>query len=56
MLRKLAIFYTWKMQECEPTKIIPLICTSAVWGQYPVFHILSFLRAHHGEWLQFDGC
>ena len=26
-----------KMQESGPTEIIPLICTSAVWGQYPVF-------------------
>ena len=26
-----------KMQESGLTKIIPLICTSAIWGQYPVF-------------------
>ena len=22
----------------------------------PCFHILSFLRVHHGEWLQSDSC
>ena len=26
-----------KMQESGLTEIIPLICTSAIWGQYPVF-------------------
>ena len=26
-----------KMQEFRLTEIIPLICTSALWGQYPVF-------------------
>ena len=26
-----------KMQEAGPTEIIPLICTSAIWGQYPDF-------------------
>ena len=25
-----------KMQEFGLTEIIPLICTSAIWGQYPV--------------------
>lgn len=25
-----------KMQESGLTEIIPLICTSALWGQYPV--------------------
>ena len=31
-----------KMQEAGLTEIIPLICISAIWGQYPViFHILS---------------
>ena len=25
------------MQESGLTEIIPLICTSAIWGQYPVF-------------------
>ena len=38
-----------KMQESELTEIIPLICTSALSGQCPVFHILSFLRAHLRE-------
>ena len=45
-----------KMQESELTEIIPLICTSAIWGQCPVFHILSFLRAHRRELLQSGGC
>ena len=26
-----------KMEESGLIEIIPLICTSAVWGQYPVF-------------------
>ena len=26
-----------KIQESGLTEIIPLICTSAIWGQYPVF-------------------
>ena len=26
-----------KMQESGLTEIIPLICTSALWGQYPSF-------------------
>ena len=26
-----------KIQESELTEIIPLLCTSAVWGHYPVF-------------------
>ena len=45
-----------KMQESGLTEIIPLICTSAIWGQYPVFHILSFLRAHGREWLHVGDC
>lgn len=41
------------MQESGPTKIIPLTRSSAIWGQYPTFfHILSFLSAHCGKWLQ----
>ena len=35
-----------KMQESGLTAIIPLICTSAIWGQYTMFYILCFLRAH----------
>ena len=45
-----------KMQESELTEIIPLICTSALWGQCPVFLVLSFLRAHLRELLQSGGC
>ena len=37
-----------KMQESGLTEIIPLICTSALWGQYPV---LSHLQGSHREWL-----
>ena len=28
-------------------EIIPLICTSSVWGQYPVFSHPEFPQAHH---------
>ena len=44
----------WKMQESGLTEIIPLVCTSAIWGQFPVFSHPEppFLKAHHGEWLQ----
>ena len=28
-----------KMQESGLTEIIPLICTSAIWGQYPVLSL-----------------
>jgi len=44
------------MQECGFTETIPLICTSAFWGQYPVFSHPEILRAHCGEWLQSGGC
>ena len=37
-----------KMQESGLTEIIPLICISDIWGQYPVLLILSILRVHHG--------
>ena len=37
-----------KMQESGLTGIIPLICTSAIWGQYPV---LSHGKAPHGALL-----
>lgn len=42
------------IQECGLTEILPLICTSSIWGQYPCFRILSFFRAHLWEWLQSD--
>ena len=44
------------MQESRLTESISLICTSVIWGSILCFHILSFLGAHHREWLQFDGC
>ena len=31
-----------KMQESELTEVIPLMCTSAIWGQYPVFSYREF--------------
>lgn len=31
------------MQESGLTEVIPLICASAVWGQFSVFQIVSFL-------------
>ena len=35
-----------KMQESGLTGIVPLICTSAPWGQDPVLSLLSALRGH----------
>ena len=32
-------------------EIIPLIGTSAIWGQYPVLLIRSLLRVNCWEWL-----
>ena len=40
------------MQESGFTEILPLICTSPVCGQYPVFSHPEFLRTHQWEWLQ----
>ena len=34
-----------KTQESELTEIIHLICTSAIWGQYPVFLHPEFPQA-----------
>ena len=44
-----------KVQESGPTEIIPLRYVSAVWASILCYHILSFLGAHHGKWLQSDG-
>lgn len=44
-----------KVQESGPTEIIPLMDVSAVWASILYFHVLSFLGAHCGEWLQSDG-
>ena len=42
-----------KMQESGLTEIIPFICTSTIWGQFPVSRPeLPVLKAHHGKWLQ----
>ena len=35
-----------KMQESGLTGIVPLIRTSALWGQCPVLSLLSALRGH----------
>ena len=45
------------MQESRLTEIIPLICTSALWGQYPLFShpefpYPEFPQVHHWGWLQ----
>ena len=56
-LRNLAFFSC--MGRCKSLgslKSFFLICTPAIWGQYPCFHIMSFLRVHCREWLQTDGC
>ena len=42
-------------KESGLTEIMPLLCTLAIWGQYPVFSYLE-IRAHLREWLQSDGC
>ena len=31
-----------KMQECGFTEILPLICTSAIWDQYPILSLPEF--------------
>ena len=36
-LRNLVLFYAQKDAKSGLIEIIPLICTSAIWGQYPVF-------------------
>ena len=41
-------FCVGKMQESGHIKIIPLLCTSVCGASILCFHILSFLRAHHG--------
>ena len=52
----------WQRSHCvlflsqQLAEIIPMIRTSAVWDQCPVFSHLSSLGAHPGEWLQSDGC
>ena len=38
-----------KMQESGLTEIIPLICTPAIWGQYPVFSYPEFLQGSPWE-------
>ena len=51
-----------KMQESELIEIIPLICTSATWDQYPAFlHPESSQGAQSGvaavaSGLRLDGC
>ena len=43
------------MQESGLTEIIPLMCTSAIWGLHPVFSYPEFPQgspAHHQLWLQ----
>ena len=41
--------------KSRPPKISLLICTWAIWGQYPVFSHSEFLRAHYRECLHSDG-
>ena len=36
-LRNLVLFCIWEDARVGVTKIIPLIGTSVIWGQYPVF-------------------
>ena len=44
-----------KTQESGFTEIIPLICTSAIWGQCPVFSHPDFPQGSPREWQQSDG-
>ena len=44
-----------KMHESGLTDIIPLMCTSALWGQYPVFSHPEFPQGSPREWLQSEG-
>ena len=46
------LFYGWVMQESEFTDLIPLMCTSAVWGQHPMFSHPEFPQ--HGCSLMAD--
>ena len=32
----LELFYVWEDAKAGLTEIMPLICTSALWGQHPV--------------------
>ena len=34
---KFALFYVWEDAKSGLIEIIPLICTSVIWAQYPVF-------------------
>ena len=45
-----------KVLESGFTEADPLICTSAVWGQGPVFPCPELLGTHRGEWLPSAGC
>ena len=46
-----------KIQESGLAEIIPFICFSAILEPIScLFHILSFLGAHHREWLKSEGC
>ena len=41
------LFLYGKMQESGLTEIIPLICTSVIWGYCCVLPMLSPLRVYH---------
>ena len=45
-----------KLQESGLTEIIPLIRTSAIWSQYPVFSHPEFPQAAPLGWLQPNAC
>ena len=47
-LRNLLLFYGWGMRKSGLTEIIILICTSAIWGQYPVFSHPESLQSVFG--------
>ena len=52
-LRNWALFYLWEdARESRLTEIIPLICTSAIWGQHRVLSNPESPGAHCRRWLQ----
>jgi len=56
-VREFSTFLCLGRCESGLTGIVPLICVSALLGQYPVFfaHPERSFGAHHREWLQLDG-
>ena len=54
--QELVLFCEWEGARVWFPERIHFTSTSAVWASVRRFHILSFLRADGGEWLQPRGC